>query len=131
MKRIPNIAITTALVKLLRENLDIPVTDHLDEESPLPYISIGAFSCEDNRTKVDDLLHCSLQLHIWSEYAGKKQVNDIAERVITILNTNDIDISADGFNIYDGRIAQYEAYEEEMYGYNGIISIDFNVQNLK
>lgn len=131
MKRIPNISITTALVKLLRENLDIPVTDHLDEESPLPYISIGAFSCEDNRTKVDDLLHCSLQLHIWSEYAGKKQVNDIAERVITILNTNDIDISADGFNIYDGRIAQYEAYEEEMYGYNGIISIDFNVQNLK
>lgn len=131
MKRIPNIAITEALVALLRAHLDVPVTDHVDESSPLPYVSIGAFSCEDDRTKVDDLLKCSIDLHIWSEYAGKAQVNAIAEDIITLLNTEDIDISAAGFAIYDGRIAQYEAYEEETYGYNGIITLEIGVQNLK
>lgn len=131
MKRIPNIAITQALVKLLREHLDVPVTDHLDESSWLPYVSIGAFTCEDDRTKVDDLLKCSIDLHIWSEYAGKAQVNSIAEKIISVLNTYDIDVSADGFNVFDGKIAQYEAYEEETYGYNGIITLDMSVQNLK
>lgn len=131
MKRIPNMAITKALVALLRAHLDVPVTDHIDEDSPLPYVSIGAFSCEDDRTKVDDLLKCSIDLHIWSEYAGKAQVNAVAEEIITLLNAEDIDISGDGFAIYDGRIAQYEAYEEDMYGYNGIITLEMSVQNLQ
>ena len=131
MRRIPNVAITKALVKLLKEQLDVPVTDHLDESSPLPYVSIGAFSCEDDRTKVDDLLRCSIDMHIWSEYSGKAQVNAIAENIISILNTHDLDVSEDGFLIFDGRIAQYEAYEEEMYGYNGIITLEMSVQNLK
>lgn len=131
MKRIPNIAITRALVTLLKDHLDVPVTDHLDDSSPLPYISIGAFSCEDDRTKVDDILHCSITLHIWSEYAGKAQVNSIAEQIISVLNDYDIDVSSDGFLIFDGKISQYEAYEENQYGYNGIITLDMSVQNLK
>lgn len=130
MKRIPLIALQKGIYSALTQYQTTPVYDDVPEDAPLPYITLGAFTCKDNGSKAVDVTDVSLQIHVWSEYNGKAEVNEIANDVITVLSTVKIDLSADNFNMIGQDIDFFEAFPEEEYGYHGVITLTAKIQNL-
>ena len=73
----------------------------------------------------------TVQINIWSTYKGKFEINSIANRVIVLLQTKQIDLSEDEFLAVRQQVDFFEAYPEEETGYNGVISLIMLIQNLQ
>lgn len=133
MRRFPNHAITKALVALISDNSEIPITDHVDDQIELPYIVVGDINTNETDTKDETISTSIVQIDIYSDYMGRQELDSIAESVADILYDENtvIDMSADGFQVVDGRIQSYETYEEEQYGYIGTITLEMIVQDLR
>lgn len=132
MKRIPLLTLQKALYQVLINYQTTPVFDDVpdDIEIKLPYITLGAFTCRTNGTKINDIADVSLQIHIWSEYQGKKEVNEIANDIICVLGNVKL-VLEDDFKILSQDITMFESFEEEETGYHGVITLDCRIENLK
>ena len=133
MRRFPNHAITKALVALIRDNSDISITDHVDEDIALPYVVVGDINTNETDTKDETVSTSIVQIDIYSEYMGRSELDSIAESIADILYDKDtvIDMSDDGFQVINGRIQSFETYEEAQYGYVGTITLEMTIQDLR
>ena len=131
MKRFPNNALSSALYTLLSNTLTVPVTDHVDNEVGLPYVVIGNVTSSETRVKSEKILRCAVELHVFSEYRGKAEVDRIGEAICDTLmdDSTTIDMEADHWVVVDGGIESYETYEEDMYGYGATLTIRVTVQD--
>lgn len=131
MKRLPNNAVQKALLLFLKANVTIPVYDYVPEEASLPFITLGAINVQDKSTKVEDMTHVSLQIHIWSHYKGRYEINVLAEKLIHLLTSQQLDLSEDQFWSLSQSVDFYETYPEEDNGYSGILTFEMDIQNIK
>lgn len=132
MKRIPLISLQKGIYQVLTMHQTAAVFDDVPEnfEVKPPYITLGAFTCRSNGAKIEDISDVSLQIHVWSEYQGKKEVNEIANDVITVLGLVEIPME-DDFKTIKQEISMFESFAEDENGYHGVITLDCKVQNLK
>ncbi len=132
MRRFPNHAITTALVKLISENSQIRITDHVDADIELPYAVVGDINTSDSETKDERITNSSIQVDIYSDYMGRKEIDTIAEEIAKILQSEEtcIDLTKDGFQCVGGDIESFETYEEDAFGYIGTITMHLIIQDL-
>lgn len=131
MKRLPNNAVQKALLLFLKENVTIPVYDYVPEEASLPFITLGAINVQDKSTKVEDMTHVSLQIHIWSHYKGRYEINVLAEKLIHLLTSEQLDLGNESFWSLSQSVDFYETYPEEDNGYSGILTFEMDIQNMK
>lgn len=131
MKRLPNNAVQKALLLFLRANVDIPVYDYVPEEAKLPFITLGAINVQDQSTKAEDMTHVSIQIHIWSHYKGRYEINILAEELMQLLTKEQLDLGSEGFWALSQSIDFYETYPEEDNGYSGILTFEMTIQNMK
>lgn len=131
MKRLPNNAVQKALLLFLRANVDIPVYDYVPEEAKLPFITLGAINVQDQSTKAEDMTHVSIQIHIWSHYKGRYEINILAEELMQLLTKEQLDLGGESFCALSQSIDFYETYPEEDNGYSGILTFEMMVQNMK
>ena len=131
MKRIPLNALQKALLTYISTNENVPIYDYVPETAKLPFMTLGAFNCKEAGTKYEDIVEVTVQLNIWSTYKGKFEINSIANRVISLLQTKQIDLSEDEFTAIRQQVDFFEAYPEEESGYNGVISLVILVQNMR
>jgi hypothetical protein len=96
----------------------------------LPYITFGAFTCKPLKNKTVDMCDVSQQLHIWSEYEGKKEVNGIADDITAVLTSWPL-VLEDDFEAIEQDIDFFEAFPEDAGGYHGVITFIARVQNKK
>ncbi len=131
MKRLPNNAVQKALLLFLRANVDIPVYDYVPEEAKLPFITLGAINVQDQSTKAEDMTHVSIQIHIWSHYKGRYEINILAEELMQLLTKEQLDLGSERFCALSQSIDFYETYPEEDNGYSGILTFEMTIQNMK
>lgn len=134
MRRLPNNALSSAIYRLLKSRIqDVPITDHVDDSVGLPYIVIGNVTSNETKVKSEKILRCAIELHIFSEYRGKAEVDNIGEAICDVLmdDSTVIDMADDQWVVVDGGIESYETYEEDMYGYGGTLTIKVTVQDTK
>jgi len=131
IKRIPLIALQKSLYGLLTAYQTTSIYDYVPEGTPLPYITLGAFTCKPAGVSKDtDISDVSLQVHIWSKHTGKAEINGIAEDVIAVIGHYTIDLSADNFKVMSQEYDMFEAFEEETTGYHGVITFVAKIQNI-
>lgn len=130
MLRIPLNALQAALYAALTTYQGTPVYDGVPEEAALPYITLGAFTCKPNGAKLTDIADLSLQVHVWSEYRGKREVNEIANGVVAVLASVPLDLSADNFAVLAQDVDFFEAFDEDNGGYHGVVTLVARVQNI-
>ena len=65
---------------------DVPIYDEVPETADMPYIVIGKDSIDDNGTKLDDIYEISVEISIYSNYKGMKEVKEKSTEVIEALN---------------------------------------------
>lgn len=134
MRRLPNNALQKALIELLTEKLpDVAVYDFVPETAKIPYVTLGACVTNDVSTKTENLYKVDVQINIWSEYRGKYEINNIAERIARLLTSLEgyIDTTADNFAVYRQLVNQYETFPENGEGYSGVLSLDIYVRNME
>lgn len=136
MRRLPNNELHKALLKYLGEGIgkDFPkvkVYDYVPEGAKLPYVTVGSVNVRDRGLKVEDISHVSVQIHIWSSYKGRRESNNLAEKIIRLVAAEQIDLSGDGFCVISQDIDFYETYPEGETGYNGVLTLETDIQNMK
>ena len=129
-KRVPLVAFQTAMYALLTAGQTTPVYDDVPEDAVLPYVTFGGFTAKQSGTKTTNCWDISQQIHIWSEYQGKKEVNSIADDVSTVLSSVMLDLSAAGFKVIAQDVDFCEAWEEDDGGYHMAITFVAKVQDL-
>lgn len=131
MKRVPLNELTKAVYSRLTQHLDTPVYDDVPPTENPPYITVGLFTCKDTSTKVNDICDVSVNLDIWSDYRGKKEVNEIANDVITVMMAAPFGELANGFFVVGHDVDFFESFNEDDYGYHGALTFIFKVQNME
>ncbi|MDR3565581.1 MAG: DUF3168 domain-containing protein [Negativicutes bacterium] len=127
MRRIPMTALQTGLFDLLSAGQTTPVYDDVPEDVVFPYITIGAFTCRRLSDKTSDIWDASIQIHIWSEYNGKAEVNAVANDITTVVSSAAID--APGFAVISQDVDFFEAFPEEEFGHHGVLTVVVTIQN--
>ena len=131
MRRLPNNIVHKALIAFLRKECTCPVDDFVPEGAVLPFVTLGNINAEDKSTKSDDIIHMTVQIHIWSTYRGRYEINSLAEKIINALSSKQLDLSEEDFYSNAQGVDFYESYPEEDSGYNGVISFEMLVQNMR
>ncbi|MDY6289854.1 MAG: DUF3168 domain-containing protein [Succiniclasticum sp.] len=131
MKRLPNNALQKALVPFLRERTGYRVYDYVPENATLPFITLGAVTVQDKSTKTEDMTKASVHIHIYSNYKGRFEINTLAETLINVFASEQIDLSAEEFFVCSQGVDFYETYPEDEIGYSGVITLEALIQNKK
>lgn len=131
MKRLPNNILHKELVKFLRAKVNCPVYDYVPEQAKLPFITLGAVNVQDKSTKINDMTNVSVHIHIYSNYKGRFEINTLAEYIINLFAEYQIDLSEDDFYVTAQGVDFYESYPEEDAGYNGVLTLEVMIQNMK
>lgn len=97
MRRLPNNIVHKALIAFLRKECTCPVYDFVPEGAVLPFVTLGNINAEDKSTKSDDIIHMTVQIHIWSTYRGRYEINSLAEKIINALSSKQLDLSEEDF----------------------------------
>lgn len=128
--RVPILAFHKAVYKLLSEGQTTPVYDDVLPKSKPPYVTIGATNIKPNGTKDKAIYDASVQLHIWSGYQGKREINSIMNDISTVLSYAKLSLE-DGFQLISQDVDFYEVYSEEEYGYHGVITVIARIQDME
>lgn len=136
MLKLPNNAVQKALYQKLQayeSTIGAKTYDFVPDDVQMPFITIGNTITEDIGNKTQDDTKIEMQINIWSEYKGKYQINNIAERIINLITSNDgyLDCTEDGFQVYRQKVTTYEAYPEDATGYNAVINFVIYVNNMQ
>lgn len=127
MKKIPLFAAQQAIYLALSSYQTTPVYDDVPPGAELPFITIGAFTCKPISNKTTDIYDCTFQIHIWSEYEGKKEVNDISNDVIAVVT---YPIELEDYEVREQFVDFFEAFPEETAGYHGVITLNLILQDI-
>ena len=104
---IGNFALQSAIYTALNNDSTLTTTygagvyDDVPEGSSFPYVTMGEDASNDYGTKDLDGSTVSLNIHVWSQYRGSKEVKTIMDRIHTLLHDSSLSVS--GFNLVNTR----------------------------
>ena len=85
---IPINNLQSVIYKALSDNLDITVYDEVLENASMPLMTIGDYTLIENDTKFEGY-EFNYKLSIYTEYEGKKEVNNLLSKTLNILKSLD------------------------------------------
>ncbi len=134
INRIPMTVFQTAVFKLLCEKQTTQIYDDVGPENGkdviYPCVSFGSYRCEPDGAKNAVIFNVTLNLEIWSEYEGKKEINEIADDLAAVYTAWTLDLSTEGFQVIDQGIEALEAFPEDEHGYHGTLAVTAKIQYL-
>ena len=129
--RIPLVAFQSATHILLTSyGQAVPVYNDVPEDAAMPFITLGGFTCKQNGSKTGSTWDISQQIHIWSEYAGKQEVNGIADDVSSLLTSYKLNLATSHFDVLSQDVDFFEAFEEDEGGYHGVVTFTAKISDL-
>jgi hypothetical protein len=130
-RRIPLYILFDEVYRVLSTYQDTcPVYDKVPVKATPPYATLGEFTYKQVGSKDADVGNISLQIHIWSVYNGKSEVNEIADDLTQVLTSYPLDLSKNNFAVNDQDIDMFEAFPDSVEGYHGVLTFIAEVQNL-
>ena len=81
---IPINQLQSVIYKALNDNLDITVYDEVLGSASMPLLTIGDYILTEYNTKFEGY-EFNYKLSIYTEYEGKKEVNDLLSKTLNIL----------------------------------------------
>ena len=82
-----------AVYDALSGALAAPVYDDVPQGVAMPYVAIGDSTVAPAGTKTDDGEDHSLTLHVWSQYAGRREVKELLGQIKAVLHDRPLVLS--------------------------------------
>lgn len=125
MKRLPLLALQKAIYERLSNHQSVPVydawPDTVDILHDMPCISFSNFTYKPDGAKREHIARCTLQIDIWSNQEGRKEVQEITNDVMLLLEYTPF-VLDDNFSVISQEIEFFESFPEEATGYHGVIT---------
>lgn len=87
------------LINLL-ENTDYKVCDYVPSNADMPLIIVENMSISKGKSKVGNIFNLNQTINIFSDYEGKKEINEITNKVIDNINSS-IGCIIDSYSVCD------------------------------
>lgn len=110
------------------ETLDYSVYDYIPSDAEFPFIGIGDISFDSSDGHFNDLIDISQTINVWSDWEGKKEINDISSKIINhLLSVEEFQIS-DNQSVY--KIFLDASMSKETEGvYQAILNFRLTIRN--
>ena len=108
----PTLVLHKAQIARIELDTPYPVYDDSPQNAPYPYVVMGEILTTDWSDKSNPGQEAHSTIHIWSQYAGRKEADEMADGVLQALTRDELDLAPDfnGLGYFDS--------------YNLIIDID-------
>jgi len=73
------------------------IFDNVPQDTAYPYVVIGNINVINTGTKTLDGNEYNLDIDVWSEYRGKKEISDAMERIYELLHDTTYSVSGANF----------------------------------
>jgi hypothetical protein len=102
------------------------IFDNVPQDTAYPYVRIGLESASDVGTKTLDGNVHRVDIEVWSQYRGQKEIKQIMERLYNLFNNSSISVTGcDSVMSYVVNTATI--VETDNLTRHGIITVDFTV----
>lgn len=100
------------------------IYDNVPHETPYPYVEIGDLDSECEPTHTNERQAGQLEIHVWSNYKGTKEANQIIDLINKVLDNVDLDL--DCFTTIEFRCSLAKASKDpDGTTIKGLIRYDF------
>lgn len=72
--------------------LSVPVYDDVQQSTPMPYVVIGEDALQSADTDDSRGAEGTIEIHVWTDSAGRKQGKDIADAIYTVLHHAQLEV---------------------------------------
>lgn len=105
---------------------DNKIFDNVPQDTSYPYVVIGLESARDVGTKTKDGKIYNVDIEVWSQYRGQKEIKEVMERVYNLFNNATISVSG-ASSVMSFVITTTTLVEADGLTRHGIVNIDFTV----
>lgn len=111
--KFPTLGLHGAQVTRIEANTDYTVYDANPENADFPYVVMGEITVRDWSDKSEDGTEVHSTIHIWSQYQGKKEVEEMSDAILQALTSSNLDLGPN-----------FRASFDRLDSYNLIIDLD-------
>ena len=111
--KFPTLVLHGAQVTRIEANTDYTVYDAHPENAVFPYVTMGEITARDWSDKSADGTEVHSTIHIWSQYQGKKEVEEMSDAILQALTSSNLDLGPN-----------FRASFDRLDSYNLIIDLD-------
>lgn len=105
---------------------DNKIFDNIPQDTSYPYVQIGLETTRDVGLKTLDGVVYNVDIEVWSQYRGQKEIKEIMERLYNLFNNTTISVSG-ASSIMSYVINTTTLLEADGITRHGIVNIDFTV----
>lgn len=102
------------------------IFDNVPQGTSYPYVKIGLENTRDVGTKTKDGKVYNVDIEVWSQYRGQKEIKEIMERVYNLFNNVTISVSG-ASSVMSFVVNTTTVVEVDGITRHGIVNIDFTV----
>lgn len=97
----PTLILHKAQVDRIEAQTSYKVFDNMPKQESFPYIVMGEITARDWSAKSEPGQEVYFTIHIWSQYEGRKEADEIADAVLQALTMSPLDLSPDFHPVLD------------------------------
>ena len=111
--KIPTLVLHEAQVVRIEAYTDYKVFDENPENEPYPYVVMGEITAKDWSDKLEDGMEVYSTIHVWSQYHGRKEADEMASGLLQALSSSAIAVGSN-----------FRTALDRLDGYNLIVDMD-------
>ena len=111
--KIPTLVLHEAQVVRIEAYTDYKVFDENPENEPYPYVVMGEISAKDWSDKFEDGMEVYSTIHVWSQYHGRKEADQMSDAILQALTSSPLDLAPN-----------FRAALDRLDGYNLLVDLD-------
>lgn len=92
---------------------DYKIFDAHPENEDFPYVTMGEITARDWSDKFEDGMEIYSTIHVWSQYAGRKEADEMSDAILQALTSSSLDLAPN-----------FRAALDSLDSYNLIVDLD-------
>ena len=92
---------------------DYTIYDENPQNAPFPYVTMGGITAKEWSDKFEDGMEVYSTIHIWSQYHGRKEADQMSDAVLQALTSSELNLGS-----------SFRAALDRLDSYNLIVDID-------
>lgn len=119
-----------AIYERLTSRLTVPVYDHVPDDAPFPFVSLGEDTEIDWSAKSEPGEEVTHTVHIYSRWKGMKETKDIKNQVVMALTEeNELDLG-DEFRIVLRRPDSFNSFRENEKTRHSVVRMRYLIEEV-
>lgn len=111
--KLPTLVLHRAQVARIEALTAYKVFDENPENEPCPYVVMGEISAVEWSDKLEDGTEVYSTIHVWSDYHGRKEADEMADALTQAFTSSPLDLSPN-----------FRAALDRLDGYNLLVDLD-------